>query len=280
MLVTHPRWRSLWLRLGTLTGLAQGGFFVPFRHAAACHPISYPFIEEQLRAAEPSFSNLLGEIDRHGDALAALKGPAPEPRFDQDWFPRLDAAAAYAMVRRLRPRRIVEVGSGHSTRFMTRALRDGGIDAEVTCIDPSPRAALAGLAVRHLPTLVQDAGDEPFSALAEDDILFIDSGHVAMPGTDVDHLLNHRLPYLAKGVVVHVHDVFLPDPYPASWRWRGYSEQLLIAALLQGESVEPLFASHYVVTRMAGPLGASVVASLPLVAGAFETSLWLRKVAS
>ncbi len=85
-----------------------------------------------------------------------------------------------------------------------------------------------------------------------------------MPGSDVDHLLNHRLPRLANGVVVHIHDVLLPDPYPVSWAWRGYNEQLLVAALLQGGSVEPLFASHYVVTRMAERLDASVIASTAL----------------
>jgi predicted O-methyltransferase YrrM len=277
--LTRSRWRRLRLGLGTVTGVSPGGFFIPFRHAAACRPMDYPSVEERLRAAEHHFRDVLREIDEHGAALAALNGPAPEPRLDQDWFPRLDAAAAYAMVRHLRPRRILEVGSGHSTRFMARALRDGGIDAELTCIDPSPRASLSGLAVRHVPVLVQDAGDEPFSALADGDILFVDSSHVAMPGTDVDLLLNRHLPRLAEGVVIHVHDVFLPDPYPASWTWRGYNEQLMVAALLCGRSVEPLFASRYVVTRMGGDLGASAVQKLPLVAGAFESSLWLRKIA-
>ncbi len=278
--MTPRLWRRLRLGLGTVTGLAPGGFFIPFRHAGAARPIGYPAAEDRLRAAEPVFIGLIREIEAYGECLAGLRGPAPEPRFDQDWFPRLDAAAAYAMVRRLRPRRIVEIGSGHSTRFMARAIRDGGIGTELTCIDPSPRASLSGLAVRHLPTLLQDAGDEPFAALTDGDILFIDSSHVAMPGTDVDVLLNHRLPRLAEGVVVHVHDILLPDPYPASWTWRGYGEQLLVAALLQGRSVEPVFASHYVATRMAAAIEASMIPTLPLPAGALETSLWLRKLAA
>ena len=55
-----------------------------------------------------------------------------------------------------------------------------------------------------------------------------------MPGTDVDFLLNRILPALPAGVLVHVHDVFLPDDYPADWEWRGYNEQLGVAALIQG----------------------------------------------
>ena len=55
-----------------------------------------------------------------------------------------------------------------------------------------------------------------------------------MPGTDVDMLFNHVLPGLKRGVMVHVHDVFLPDDYPPEWEWRGYNEQLGIATLIQG----------------------------------------------
>ena len=67
-------------------------------------------------------------IEQYAAELEAIgSAPPPAPRWNQDWFPRLDAAAAYAMVRNTRPRRIVEVGSGHSTRFMARAVADGGL---------------------------------------------------------------------------------------------------------------------------------------------------------
>jgi hypothetical protein len=93
----------------------------------------------------------------------------------------------------------------------------------------------------------------------------------------VDRLLNHVLPGLPAGALVHVHDVFLPDDYPADWAWRGYNEQLAIAALLQGGGWQPLFASHFVATRHADWLTSGVVARLPLAPGAREASLWLRK---
>ena len=64
----------------------------------------------------------------YADEFRAIgDAPPPEPRWDQDWFPRLDAAALYVFVREARPRGIVEIGSGHSTRFMARAVRDGGL---------------------------------------------------------------------------------------------------------------------------------------------------------
>ena len=69
----------------------------------------------------------------------------PEPRWNQDWLPRLDALAAYVTVRQVRPARIVETGAGHSTRFLARAVRDGGLNTEITSLDPEPRATLNGL---------------------------------------------------------------------------------------------------------------------------------------
>src|SRR5579859_4318418 len=94
---------------------------------------------------------LLARIESYADQLEAIGNDAPPaPRWNQDWFPRLDAAAAYAMVRTLAPRRIVEIGSGHSTRFLARAVTDGGFDTHITAIDPQPRASLEGLKVRWL----------------------------------------------------------------------------------------------------------------------------------
>jgi hypothetical protein len=117
-----------------------------------------------------------------------------------------------------------------------------------------------------------------FGELAAGDVLFVDSSHVLMPGSDVDLLLNGVLPTLAPGVLVHFHDVFLPDPYPAAWAWRGYNEQAALACLLQGgDAYEIVFASRYLATRHAALLADGVLAALPLRDGAFESSLWLRR---
>ena len=96
-----------------------------------------------------------------------------------------------------------------------------------------------------------------------------------MPGTDVDRIVLDLLPRCPPGVLVHIHDVFLPDPYPPEWAWRGYNEQLLVGALLQGGAFELVFASGYVAAYRPDWLGP--VARLPLLEGAYETSLWLRK---
>jgi len=265
------------LGLATVLDLKPRGYFLPYRHADAIQAVPpYPAVEAAFAAGD--FSSLLDAIDGFGAALQAIAAdaPAPQPRWTQDWFPRVDAAAAYAIVRTRKPGRIVEIGSGHSTRFLTRAIADGGLATTLTAIDPAPRATLDGVAVTWRRELVQATPLALFEGLGAGDVLFIDSSHLLMPGSDVDHLVNRVLPALPQGVLVHVHDVFLPDDYPESWRWRGYNEQLALPALILG-GYAPLFSSHYAVTRMADRLRASIVARLPLPDGAHETSLWLEK---
>jgi SAM-dependent methyltransferase len=208
-------------------------------------------------------------VETYSAQLESLgKEAPPAPRWTQDWFPRLDAAAAYAIVRATRPQRIVEVGCGHSTRFLARAVADGRLDTEITAIDPEPRASLGGLKVSFLQNKVQDVDSGLFDSLQRDDILFIDSSHQVKPGSDVAHLLSSVIPHLKAGVRLHFHDIFLPDDYPAQWAWRRYNEQDAVARLL-ADGYEEEFSSHRAPKH--------AVARLPLMPGAIESSLWLRK---
>ncbi len=275
--------------LATLLGGRPRGFFIPHRYADRVTPCAYPALETTFAASWPAFERVLAAIDALAPELRRLGGPAPAPRFDQDWFPPLDAAAAYALVATLRPRRIVEVGSGHSTRFLARAIADRGLATDLLCIDPAPRATLRGLDLRWLECTLQQAPESCFAGLTAGDLLFVDSSHILMPGTDVDWLLNRILPVLATGVLVQVHDVFLPDPYPEAWAWRGYNEQQAIAALLHaagsagggsgGGGYGIRFASHYVASRRPERLGAGILAELPRIDG-LASSLWLEKQGS
>jgi len=235
-------------------------------------------LETVFAAAEPAIAAHLACIEQYASALHALGSePPPAPRWTQDWFPRLDAAAAYAMVRRFRPRRIVEVGSGHSTRFVARAVRDGATGSELTAIDPAPRATLDGLAIELLKTRVQDAGSAPFARLAEGDFLMIDSSHKMAPGSDVQLLVDRVLPALPQGTYVHFHDIFLPGNYPPAWAWRRYTEQDAVSALLARDAYAIVFASAWILAQRSHLLENSVISRLPLVPGAIESSLWLRK---
>ncbi len=274
--------RSMRLGLLTVLGLARRGFFIPYRYANTLpypgrNP-SYPPLAALMSAAEPGFAALLRDIDRFEEALQAIgEEPPPAPRWTQDWFPTLDAAAAYAMVRTGAPKRIIEVGSGHSTRFMKRAVDDGGLSTRITAIDPAPSRFVDRLNIEFLNDTLATVGLDIFDDLGAGDILFIDSSHILMPGSDVDDLFNRVMPILSAGTLVHIHDIFLPDDYPMTWDWRGYNEQLGVAPMLACGAYEILFASHYVATRMAAPLAASAVARLPVKAESLPASLWLRK---
>jgi hypothetical protein len=269
--------RRLRFGLWTLSGLKPLGFFIPYRYAASVEPLDYPALRPLFEAARPQFGQILDAIDAFADDIVSIrdgKGPA---RFDQDWFPRLDALAAYTILRREMPRRIVEIGSGHSTRFMAQAVRDGSLATRITCIDPTPRVALANLDVEHWPVLLRDADSALFGELEASDVLFIDSSHIAMPGTDVDRLFLDVLPRLAAGVLVHIHDITLPYAYPAAWSWRSYNEQIPVGTLLQGGGYDVVFASHFVAKEILPARASGILTALPLAPGAHETSLWLRK---
>ena len=273
----RARGRRLAFGFATILGLAPRGFFIPYRYAGSARLEDYPALRALFEAAAAQMDAVMQAIETYRDDLQRVSADGGPARFDQDWFPRLDAAAAYALVRRERPRQVVEIGSGHSTRFLARAIADGRLATELVCIDPTPRATLDQLKLRHHKQLLSEADPGLFETLTAGDIVFIDSSHIAMPGTDVDRLFLDVLPRLGRGVLVHVHDIFLPDAYPPAWTWRGYNEQLLAGALLQGRGYEIVFASHYVATHRPDLIARNVVAQLPLLPDAHETSLWLRK---
>ena len=261
-----------------LLGGRPGGFFIPYRYAdqvpAAGTRAPYPAAEAVLAAALPEMTAALERWSAYRPQLEALGeggGPEPRPRWNQDWFARLDALALYGLVRAHAPSRLIEIGSGHSTRFALQAVTDGGLATRVTSIDPAPRAPVTHPRLERIAATLEAAPQEVFTGLGPGDLLFIDSSHILMPGSDVDRLFNRVLPALAPGVLVHIHDVFLPDDYPAQWAWRGYNEQLGVLPLLIG-GWRPLWSSH-VMARQVLP---EWVTALPLVAGALESSLWLE----
>ena len=268
------RWRRLALGLPTILGGAPRGWFIPHRYAAQLPPPGtlppYPAVEALFRQSEASFEAVLDLIDARQSDLTAIRN-----LFEQSWFPALDAAAAFAIVQNRKPQRIVEVGSGHSTRILSRALDGRG---ELWAIDPAPRADIADLpGVSIVRATLQAAPVDPFASLAPGDVLFIDSSHILMPGSDVDLLFNRVLPRLPAGVLVHIHDIFLPFDYPALWGWRNYNEQQGVVPLLVSGAYRPLFASVWIERAMADRISRSIVPSLPRPAEAMPASLWLEK---
>jgi predicted O-methyltransferase YrrM len=275
----RARWRRLRLGLPTILGLARRGYFIPHRYAAALPaPQRYDALAPLFAAAEPAMREWLARASAYRDAFAAIgAGRPPAPRWNQSWFPGLDAALAYTILRERKFGRVVEVGSGHSTRFMARAIADGVLGTRLTAIDPAPRADLAGLAIDLQRTTLQDCGIAPFEGLTAADAVFIDSSHILMPGTDVDLLFGAVLPRLAQGALVHVHDIVLPDAYPPDWEWRGYNEQNALAPLIALGALRILWSSSWARAQLGEAIAQSGLNELPVPEDARETSLWLAK---
>ena len=271
--------RLLQMGLRTVTGTAREGFFIPYRYAEAVprQVEAYGALVPLFEAARDNFEQVLRTIEELAQELQAIDGSGAEhARWDQYWYPRMDAASAYGLVRSLKPARIVEIGSGHSTRFMCRAVADGALACALSAIDPEPRANIAALQIDLHRKTLQDVDLSLFADLKAGDFLCVDSSHILMPGSDVDMILNRILPALAPGVIVAFHDIFLPFPYPSDWAWRNYNEQNGVGVLLQG-GYELVFASHYAVREMGALWGGGVIDHLPLLEGAHECGLWLRK---
>ncbi len=181
---------------------------------------------------------LLDELSRYAAELDDVPFEEPEDKaqfyFRNHLFGGTDALVLYAMLRRARPQRIIEVGSGFSTLLALRAVaaNEGG---RITCIEPYPREFLRRPEVELIPEKVQTLGFATFESLGENDVLFIDSSHVVKCGGDVTFLFLEVLPRLQPGVIVHVHDVFLPAELPRDWMvelHNFWTEQYLLHGLL------------------------------------------------
>jgi hypothetical protein len=166
-------------------------------------------------------------------------------------FDGADALVAYCMIRHFQPRLIIEVGSGFSSLVLGQA-GEKNKNSDLICIEPFPREFLRegfpGLQ-SLIEKKVQDIGLEFFSQLDPGDILFIDSSHTVKIGGDVNYLFLEVLPRLKPGVIVHVHDIFLPFEYRRDWvldEFRFWTEQYLLQSFLAFNSeFEVLMANYY-----------------------------------
>lgn len=252
-------------------------------------------------------SQLPGIDMRDEEQVGLLRRLAADHRADYDALPRtadgiggyfldngafesVDAEIYYGLVRHHKPALIVEIGAGWSTLLAARALaaneadgRSGQVRAVTECpadfvrraAAADPRIELDVTPLRHLPL-------DTFHRLAEGDILFVDSSHVLAIGSDVQYEVLELLPRLAPGVLVHVHDIFLPHEYPRDWvlgpEHRFWNEQYLLQAFLAfNRGYEVAWAGSWMHARHPDLLEASI-ASYDRTTRR-PGSLWIRRVA-
>ncbi len=149
-----------------------------------------------------------------------------------------DSDVLYALIREHAPGKIVEIGSGNSTRLAKQAVIDGALKSTIISIDPEPRADIKGYADEIRCQRVEEIPAEDLANLLDPgDFLFIDSSHLVAVGNDCVYEFLQLIPRLKPGVMVHVHDVSLPYDYPIDWIRRepvvaAWAEQYLLQCLL------------------------------------------------
>ncbi len=238
-----------------------------------------------LREAEQ-----LALLDELADILADV--PFPDERgdkyryyFDNPAYAWGDGLILHAMLRHVRPRRVVEVGSGYSSAMIldtTEHWLEPGV--ELTFVEPYDELLRSLLRpgdderVDILDVGVQDVPLDVFASLQAGDVLFIDSTHVVKAGSDVNHLYFEVLPALAPGVVIHIHDIFFPFEYPAPWvhEGRAWQEAYLLRVFLM---YNPAFEITWFQHLMWSWHRAALEARTPAMARNAGGNLWLRKVA-
>jgi predicted O-methyltransferase YrrM len=195
---------------------------------------------------EEQQKQLLAQIvSKFKDEYTAIPGGAPTSEFryylGNTGFEAVDAEILFGLIRLLKPRRMYEIGSGFSTLLAADALRRNRVDGyscRFIAIEPYPSAELEAELPRDVELWrvpVQEVSLDEFESLCERDILFIDSSHVCKIGSDVQFLFLEVLPRIRPGVVVHIHDIFMPVEYPRQWvlDWhRFWNEQYLLQTFL------------------------------------------------
>ena len=205
-----------------------------------------------------------------------------DPFWLNGWFPPLDGMVLTSLLRQSNPSRFVEIGSGVLTKFAHRAVRRYGLQTKLISIDPQPRNEIDALCDQVLRKPLETCDPAMVDVLDPGDIFFLDSSHRAFQGSDVTAFFLDILPRLKPGVIVQIHDIYLPDDYIGGHVERLWNEQyLLAAALLFGANAfEILFPAWY-----AGQDPALAAYAADLFRGGpldglylYGASFWLRKV--
>lgn len=166
--------------------------------------------------------------------MVLVEAEPGEPSWVNGWFPAFDAVMLYGLLALRNPRLYVEVGSGNSTRFARRAIRDHDLRTKIISIDPCPRAEIDAICDQVVRAPLEEVDPKEIERLTEEDLLFVDSSHRSFQNSDVTVFFTEMLPALPPGLVYGMHDIYLPNDYPVEWTERFYSEQYLLAAYLHG----------------------------------------------
>jgi len=172
----------------------------------------------------------------------------PQPAWNGVPYCAFDALALYSMVKKHKPKRYLEIGSGITTCFAKKAVVDAKLSTHITSIDPEPRAKIDAICDTIIRDGLETCDLAIFDQLEAGDILFFDGSHRSFMNSDVTVFFIDVLPRLKPGVIVHIHDISLPwdyDHFFKNWYW---NEQYLLAIYMMGNQhrIEPLLPTSFI----------------------------------
>jgi hypothetical protein len=203
-------------------------------------PISgHPQLKTVIDANRAEYSATLKAFLGFKDQIQSIKKGSDEkdenlPTWNNEFLPGLDIVGIYGMIATKKPKKYIEIGSGNSTKVARKAITDNHLETQIISIDPYPRANIDHLSDKVIREPFENLKDIQFiiDELNENDILFIDNSHRIFPNSDAMICFLELLPQLKKGVIVHIHDIYLPYDYPQFMCDRFYNEQYMLAAFV------------------------------------------------
>lgn len=202
-----------------------------YGHGKPPHPELYDIVNKNRLLYQDHLQSALqfAEIFQH---IPKEQRNAQEPFWLNGFLPGLDIIMLYTLLTKYQPKRYVEIGSGNSTKVAYKAKNEQQLNTKIISIDPMPRAEIDQLADQIIRQPFEATDFNFLYSLEENDILFVDNSHRILPNSDAMVFFLEVLPRLKPGVIVHIHDVYLPYDYPQFMCDRFYSEQYGLAMYL------------------------------------------------
>lgn len=211
-----------------------------YGHGKPPHALLQQIIERERSAYRDTLRSFL----RFEQQLVAIQRTvdttSTAPFWDNGWFQGIDMVALYSLVALRQPPLYFEIGSGQSTRVVRKAITDQRLSTRIVSLDPEPRSEIDALCDERGRSRLEDCDLDLFGRLAAGDVLFFDGSHRCFQNSDVTVFFLEVLPLLPSGVLVHIHDIWLPFDYAPEFSNRYYSEQYLLAVYLLARRAEAL----------------------------------------
>ena len=226
----HPKFQNLFLE-----------YKVDFKPRYGYSKQPHLELQKIINSNREFYKDLINEALFHKDTIWAIKNDKDEtdsknPTWNNGFLPGLDIIGIYTLLTKFKPKKYIEIGSGNSTKVAYKAKIEQKMDTEIISIDPMPRAEIDSIADKVIREPFENIDFKILEELNENDILFIDNSHRILPNSDSMVFYLEILPRLKKGVIVHIHDIYLPYDYPQFMCDRLYSEQYGLAMYLLANS--------------------------------------------